>query len=375
MKIGIDCRMWNETGMGRYIRNVVKQLFQLDSQNEYVLFHYNCKENYNKDSLSQLELPPNFKKVPANVHWHTLAEQTYLLNTFLKEKLDLLHIPTPNIPILYPKKFIVTIHDLTVLRVNTGRATTLPYPLYALKRFGFKTDLYVAIKRSEKIFTVSNYVKNDLVQTYNVPPNKIVLTKNAVDSKFKPYQPITIDPILEKYNIKPPYLFYIGNAYPHKNLEKLIEAFKLISKEFPELSLVLAGKKDFFYKRLEQELTKENLKVFFPGFIYDNDLPALYSGSALFVNPSLYEGFGIQVLEAFACGTKVACSNTTSLPEVGEDVAYYFDPRNVRSIKDALVYALQNNDSVRSARGQDVVSKYNWRSTAQTVLNTYNTLK
>lgn len=366
MKIGIDCRMWNETGMGRYIRNTVSQLMELDNTNEYVLF-------MKSEVIDTVETPSNFKKVLADVPWHTFREQFILLYIFLKENLDLLHVPTPNMPVLYPKKFVVTIHDLTILRVKTGRATTLPYPLYLLKRLGFRINLLFAIARASKIFTVSKFVKNDIANTFKISASKIVLTPNAVEPAFKHKE----DPyILEKYGIKPPYLFYIGNAHPHKNLERLILAFQIVHRSNQNLSLVIAGKRTFFHKRLEAELASNSIKdyVLFPGFIDDADLPKLYSSAEAYVNPSMYEGFGIQLLEAFACGTKVISANTTSLPEIGNDIAYYFDPKNTEEMAAAIIKALSENDALRKEKGLKRVQDYSWKQSATTILSTYNSL-
>ncbi|MCA9750454.1 MAG: hypothetical protein KC414_15190, partial [Romboutsia sp.] len=173
MKIGIDCRMWNETGIGRYIRNIVSELSIIDDSNQYVLFvlSKDLKEiNFNSD---------RFKLVVTDIHWHTFREQLILPLYFYREKLDLLFIPNLNVPVLYLKKFVVTIHDLTVTKIKTGRASTHFYLFYLIKRLGVKIALWYAIKISKKIFTVSEFVKKDIIADYNVKPDKIVLTPCA----------------------------------------------------------------------------------------------------------------------------------------------------------------------------------------------------
>ena len=151
-------------------------------------------------------------------------------------------------------------------------------------------------------------------------------------------------------------------------------AFAKIIETYPDLFLVLGGKKEFFYERLEREVasTKIASNVIFPGFIEDADLPALYSSSLAFVTPSLYEGFGIQVLEAFACGTKVICSGVTSLPEVGGNAAFYFDPRNVEDIVAKVCAALDTPFNQEEARNQ--LKKFSWEISAQNILNQINKL-
>jgi len=357
--------MWNETGVGRHVRNLVRRIAEKDTKNEYVLFFYEIPQTY---------FPKNFKIAETPIRWHTFKEQFVLPFIFLKENLDLLHVPHFNVPVLYPKKFLVTVHDLTLLRVKTGRATTLPYFYYLIKHFAFKIVLFSAVKRAQKIFTVTQFVKKDIIDTFGVPENKILLTPNAVSEKFKPSSEEQIFTVLKKYNIKRPYLFYIGNAHPHKNLERLIQAFQNVAQKHPDLSLVLAGKKYFFYERLEKEVQESPIvsKLNFVGFVADEDLPALYSGAEAFVNPSLYEGFGIQLLESFACGTKVVCSNATSLPEVGKDAAIYFNPVDVVDIANKIMICLEKTDSSKIDLGYARVKAYSWEDSVAVVLQVYD---
>jgi glycosyltransferase involved in cell wall biosynthesis len=369
MKIGIDARFWSQTGIGRYIREIVYELAKLDTRNEYVIFLM-------PGDFGSVSLPPNFKKIKTNIHWHSFSEQTILPVLYLKEKLDLLFVPHFNVPIFYPGKFVTTIHDLTVLRVRTGRVTTLPYPIYLVKYLGAFLAHFIASKRSQKIFTVSKFVKNDIVKTFRVDPGKIVLTPCAVDDNFNKRQDDEVKKVLLKYRIHRPYLFYVGNGYPHKNLERLVQAFGVISADFSDLTLVLGGKRNFFYDRLEKEtaVLDVHARIIFPGFIEDSDLAALYSGAEAFINPSLYEGFGIQTLEAYACECKVVCSNTTSLPEIGGDLATYFDPRNINNMAEAIKSALVATHPGFAAAAGKWARQFSWRASASTILETIKSL-
>lgn len=369
MKIGIDCRMWNETGIGRYIRNIVMELSDIQNSDEYVLFVLS------KD-LEEINLPTNkFRLVVTDIHWHTFREQLILPIYFYKEKLDLLFIPNLNVPVLYLKKFVVTIHDLTVTKIKTGRASTHHYIFYLMKRVGVKIALWYAIKMSKKIFTVSEFVKRDIMADYKVSANKIVLTPCAAANIFKPILDDTSS-VLSKYQIKKPYIFYVGNAHPHKNIENLIIAFEKVLRKKPELTLVLGGSKKFFYERLEKEWSSKSVsnKINFTGFIDDVDLPAIYSEAEALVNPSLYEGFGIQILEAFSCGTKVVCSNTTSLPEIGGNIAYYFNPKDTDSIANSILVCLEDNSESRKTAGFQRVKEFSWVKSAQSVSNVFSEL-
>ncbi len=369
MKIGIDARFWSQTGVGRYIREIVGELAKLDDQNEYVV--YLMAEDFDKVNLSA-----NFKKVKTAIRWHTLSEQVVLPILYLREKLDVLVVLNFNVPILYPRKFVTTVHDLTLLRTRTGRATRLPYVLYLIKYLAGCLTHYVAIKRSTKLFTVSNYVKNDIVKTFGVKPEKIVLTPNAVGASFNRRSDEEVRAVLHKYGITKPYLFYVGNACSHKNLWKLVQAFDILCKSTPNLSLVLGGKRDFSYDELEKRFSNLNCanRIKLTGFVEDADLPSLYSGAELYVNPAMYEGFGIQTLEAYACGCRVACSNSTSLPEVGGDLADYFDPRDEKNMAEVIEKALHKESPDFIVKAREHTQKYSWRSSAQAVLQTIQTL-
>jgi glycosyltransferase involved in cell wall biosynthesis len=370
-KIGIDCRMWDETGIGRYIRNIVTRIAAEDSHNHYVLF-------FLPKDLGSQEFPSNFTKVGVDIRWHSFSEQIVLPWIYLKNNLDLLFVPHFNAPVLYPKKFVATIHDLTILRVRTGRATTLPYPIYLFKRLAFRLNVFNTVHRATALFTVSNFVKEDLIKTFNLNHAKknIAITPNAAAAHFNFSPKTNSRTVLEKYSMKgsSPYIFYVGNAHPHKNLERLVEAFDLINNKRPDLYLVLGGKKEFFYERLERESAEKfphlKEKIIFPGFIDDADLPSLYTQAAVFANPSLYEGFGIQLLEAFSCGTKVACSNTTSLPEVGGDLPFYFDPRDPADMADSLLKALETDIDPEILRAR--AGSYSWDDSARKILTNFN---
>lgn len=362
MRIGIDARFWSQTGVGRYIRNIIYELSSIDTENEYLI--YLMDEDYNN-----VDLPSNFKKIKVFTRWHTFAEQIVLPVLYLRHKLDILFVPNFNVPVFYPKKFVVTIHDLTLLRTRTGRSTKLPYIVYIFKYLAGCLNHFVAVKRSKKIFTVSNYVKEDIVKTFKINPEKIVLTPNAVDKKFYRRSKAEVSEVLNKYNVQRPYLFYVGNACLHKNLSRLVEAFDVFSMSNPDFFLVLGGKRDFNYDNLERKVKslKCAQKIKIIGYVEDEDLPALYSGASLYVNPSLYEGFGIQVLEAYACGCKVACSNSTSLPEVGGDLATYFNPLDVYDIAQKISQALLEVNPSFEEQAKNHVLLYSWEKSASSV--------
>ena len=176
MKIGIDGRLINETGVGRYIRNLIRELARIDKTNNYVVF-----------VLDNSWVPPNerWEKRIIDVRWHSVAEQLIIPWVLMKEHLDLVHIPYFNVPIFYPGKFIVTIHDLTILHFDTGKATTLPIFFYKVRRLGYYLALTVGLRRAQKIIAVSKTTKQEIVDHFQIDPNKILVTYEGVDKKIQ----------------------------------------------------------------------------------------------------------------------------------------------------------------------------------------------
>lgn len=172
MKIGIDARLWDQTGVGRYIQQLVANLAEIDKKNQYILFL--TKEH------RDLPLPgPTWEKRLVDIRWHSLKEQILLPYILWKEHLDLVHFPYFSLPIFYPGKFVITIHDLILDHFGTGQASTLPLFLYKIKRLGYKLVTWVAIRRAAKIITVSETTKQEIVNHYKVDPEKVVVTYEA----------------------------------------------------------------------------------------------------------------------------------------------------------------------------------------------------
>lgn len=354
--IGIDCRMIKESGIGRYIENLILNLNEIDSKNNYILFIYETS-NFN------LRLNSNFKIVEARFYWHGWQEQYDFLKLINFYKLDLFHSPHPNMPYFYSKPFIITIHDLTMLRNKTGRASTYFYPIYFIKWLVFKLMISFAVSKARKILTVSNFVKEQLISEFKINPEKISVIYNGVsDSISLVKDKEIIDSVKAKFNITKPFLFYVGNAYPHKNLENLILAFELLNSS-GDLLLFLGGKEDYFYHRLKNDYG--NLKnIIFGGYLSDTEISALYSSCEAFVYPSISEGFGIQIVEALKIGSKVICSNNTSFPEIAGKYAFYFNPYSIDDIKKTLKISLKLPNKDHRQELLLHLEKFDWRKSA-----------
>jgi glycosyltransferase involved in cell wall biosynthesis len=361
MKIGIDARLWNETGVGRYIRALTEELPRLDTQNEYTLFL--------RHSEYESVILPNerWRKVLADVPWHTLDEQLKMPGIFDREGLDLLHIPYFSVPMRLKTPFIVTIHDLIISHFATGLATTRTLPIYWLKRLGYNFVLSAAIKNSIAVVTVSQTVKQQLVVEFNVPAEKIMVTYEGGRLEKAVTQP--------KVTLPSRYILYVGNAHPHKNLAKLIDGFILLKKKFPDLKLVLIGKEDFFYERLEAQVQKLSLgdSVIFTGFVPSDALAIWYRGAQVFVFPSREEGFGIPGLEAMSQGVSVAASNIPVFHEIYADCALYFDCQNPDAIAENIGKLLEDKALRQSLvmRGKIRVAQFSWTQMAKETLHLY----
>jgi glycosyltransferase involved in cell wall biosynthesis len=362
MRIGIDARLWEQTGVGRYIRNLVVNLQKIDKKNEYILF----VRNQDLRSVEKDVKNKNWRIVEANIKWHTIAEQIELPLLLNKEKLDLVHFPYFSVPVSYRRPYVVTIHDLIINHFSTGEASTLAYPLYVGKRVSYKFIIKQAAKRARRIIVPSSATKEEIVDHLRISAKKINIIPEASDKNLKIQ---TLSPKTQKLG---KYFLYVGNAYPHKNLNSLIYAFNKITKEYRDLKLVLVGYKDFFYQRLE----KENLsdKVIFYGKANDRELANLYSNAVALVMPSLMEGFGLPVLEAMSLKCLVVCSDIPSFKEIASNSAIYFRPEDANDIKETMKSVYINNEKYKKEKLEAAfkrAQKYSWKKAAEETLNAY----
>lgn len=368
MKIGIDARFLGPVGkgLGRYVERLVENLEKLDSKNEYIIFLRKENWDYYIPKVS------NFKKVLADYPWYGLKEQIMMPLAIRREKLDLVHFPHFNIPIFCPTKFVATIHDLILLQFPTPRATTLGPLLYKIKYFGYRFVIGFGLRRARKILTVSECTKKELVRYFKIKPEKIIVTYEACDGVEYGQLKMPEKNILEKFGIIKPYLLYVGNAYPHKNLEGLIDVTEKIDLD---CQLVLVGKEDYFYKRMKKEIVGRpaEKKVVFTGFVSEAVLADLYRNARLYVFPSFVEGFGLPGLEAMSYGLPVVASNSSCLPEIYGDAAIYFNPYDKRDMIEKIVQAWNNEDLRQKLikNGLEQVKKYSWQNLAEETLKVY----
>jgi glycosyltransferase involved in cell wall biosynthesis len=382
MKIGIDARFYGAIGkgLGRYTQKLIENLEKISAQggpasgwdNQYFIFLK--KENFDDYDPKN----NNFHKVLADYRWYTLSEQINMPRILNKYKLDLVHFPHFNVPLFYRKKFVITIHDLILLHFPTIRGTTLNPLFYWLKFLAYKIIIKSAIKRARRIIAVSNFTRNDILENYKVSPDKIAVTYEACDyfntvPRDEDKEFIRNYGLLdENRGIIKRYILYVGNAYPHKNLEALVLAFSKVKEK--NLHLVLIGKEDYFYKRLKKLTKGKNIRnIIFTDFVPDVGLSAIYRYAQFYIFPSLYEGFGLPPLEAMACGVPVASSNHSCLREILGESAYYFNAKDRKEIIKAIEELLKNEDlKNRLVRlGHERVKNYSWEKMARQTLKIY----
>lgn len=370
MKIGIDARMYGyaQTGIGNYIRHLLKYIFELDKENNYVIFL--SPEEY--DNF----IPPNerIKKVKVGAKWYGYKEQFFLPAKLYQEKLDLMHFAHFNSPVLYFKKSVVTIHDTTPYFFPGHKMKSL------LRRIGFRIVFFSSVKKATRVIAVSENTKRDIIEHFKINKDKIKVIYEGVDKQFKA---ITDEEKLrrlrKKYNITEPFIFYTGVWRNHKNLVGLVKAFGILrNKHKLNYQLALGGKEDPYYPEVRAAWKKLGLEkeIIRTGFIDQKELPLFYGAAKISVIPSFYEGFGLTGLEAMACGTPVVSSNKTSLPEILGEAAIYFDPNNPAEMAEKMKLVLTDKKLYNELKekGLKQVEKYSWEKMGKETLEIYSNI-
>ena len=347
--VAIDARMIEMSGVGTYIQHLMGQGIY-----DYAYGKEEEIKKYDK----------NVKVISYDATIYSPKEQIFFPNAETKKAgIELVHFPHYNVPFSYRGNFVVTVHDLTHIILPEFLGNMLKY-YYA------KILMNHALKKSKLIFTVSENSKKDICKIFNIKPEKISITYDAVDSSFIKKDKEDIVYLYKKYNI--PHdknlLLYVGNLKPHKNLNRLLEALASL-KNRNDYCLILAGKAftSLELKEQEKKLGIEQL-VIHTGLVSKEELIDIYNLADLFVFPSLYEGFGIPPLEAMACGTPVVAANNSSIPEVVGNAAILFDALNIDSIANALCIA-ENKEVLNrlTTCGYTRPDLFKWEETVETV--------
>tara|TARA_Y100000310_G_scaffold151231_1_gene150759 strand:- start:3851 stop:4984 length:1134 start_codon:yes stop_codon:yes gene_type:complete len=370
-------------GIGRYTECLISHLAKLDDDNRYTLFML-------PEEINNLNLDTGkFKAVKADVRWYTLKEHLIMPKIIKQSGVDLMHWTHLNASYWCPVPYIVTIHDLIVFHFPDTRSSNLPKWKFKIKVKGYDMVLKNAINKARHIIAVSEFTKRDIMRHLSVDEQKISVTQLGIDKMLLGTNVLRNTPqfdqyLFDKFKIHKQYVVYVGSAYPHKNLEKLVNAFALTRLKYKRnWQLVLVGRIDEFYKRL-QTYVNENVKgdnikkdIIFTGQISDKELDGVYRGAKLLAYPSLYEGFGLPALEAASRGIPVVCASSSSLPEVMADAAYYFNPKDINhmaSVLDLVGGSHKIQDEI-AKKGLARSQQFSWQRTAQETLAVYNSLR
>lgn len=354
MVIGFDgsrAFLKKKTGTENYSYQLLRALAKIDRKNSYLVY----TKSFNLDTVVALmKFPGNFKVV--EIPWKRFWTQGGLALQTFKDKLDVLFVPAHTLPIIRREglKTVVTVHDLGSEYLPSMHQLKQRLYLSFMQKYQLKT--------ATKIIAVSQATKDDLVKRVGCDPRKIKVVYEGYDERL--FKPFKIDTLID--SLKPYYLF-VGTVQPRKNLKRIIQAFSKITKG----NLVIAGSKgwlsDEIYK-LPKKLAIKN-RVKFLGYVPEKDLPALYSGAIALVFPSLFEGFGLPILEAQACGCPVITSNLSSMPEVAGKAAILVNPYSVDEITNAMIKVKGEGERAKLVRaGFDNIKKYSWEKCANETL-------
>lgn len=367
-KIGINLLYINPKlagGSVTYALKLVKEISLLDKQNKYIIYiNKECKDiNFEVGNNFNIRVL-NFEY--SSVYLRYFWEQLILPFYVFKDKIDLLHSLGYVTPLFTTAKKVVSILDINY----KGHSNNMS----ASKRFLLGSMVNLSAIFSTKIITISEFSKKQIVKYTRAKDDKVIVTLLSGSSDVLPEENKKTKVILQKYNIHDDYIIAFSSPSPHKNIERLIDAVTEILSVKPNLKLVLVGhqhKSEILVKSIEKNNLKD--KVIFTGFVPDEDVQPLMSNAKLFAFPSLYEGFGIPLLDAQACKVPVVSSNAGSLPEVGGDAVFYFDPENTNEIKEVISKVLEDDSiiDVIVKKGMGNRENFSWRQTAQQTLDVY----
>jgi glycosyltransferase involved in cell wall biosynthesis len=380
MKIAIDARRLRDFGIGTYIRNLVTAIADIDRESEYLLI------SLPEDEPLLRHLPPNFRPIPCTRLDTDRLDDITLPWLIRQLSTDLCHLSMNHVPLLMPKPYIVTVHDMGRLLFDEGNDT-----IRYLRRFRLRRGL----QRADRIIAVSKATRRDIQSQVGISEDDVRVVYNAPDPRFFEHGLMAdaraagpqahareSQRILERYQINYPFLLYAGNIRPQKNIPRMVEAFAVVrnellesSPQYRDLHLIIIGDTISKYPSVRRAVIQSRVEhsVRFLGFVPFDTLRAFYELASGFLFPSLYEGFGLPPLEAMAAGTPVLVSNVSSLPEVVGDAAIKVNPENVfdiaRGIRELLLNETLRAELVK--RGHAQAASFSWKYAAAEVVKIY----
>lgn len=372
MRIGIDATALplQPVGAGNYIIHFTQALANLEINDELVIFTYASRQplfGIQPGSRVKLIALPELSP-PRRLIW----EQTNLPALIRQYKLDLFHSLHYTMPVFLPCPNVVTFHDMTFFLYP--RLHTMP------KRIFFQNMIRYSAKHATALVADSESTRQDAIRLLGLAPERITTVPLGVTAAYHPVRDLARQDIVrQKYQLPERFILNVGLMEPRKNLPALLRAFSKICEHFPAEKLVLVGRKGWMVDQVFNLLDSLALldKVCFTGYVDGEDLPVIYSMADIFVYPTFYEGFGLPVLEAMACGTPVITSNTSSLPEIVGDAGVLLAPDDAEGLATALERLLLNEDErkIRSIRGLELASAFTWERTARLTWQVYQQVR
>ncbi len=361
MKLVIDIRLINASGIGTYLKNVIPGI--LPAFDEVSVLG-------NFDEIQRFDWSKDVEIIPFNAGIYSIKEQ--ILFPFVVPKCDLLWCPHFNVPLFPVKasKIVTTIHDVYHLSENAA--------ISYLKKSYAKILFQNAVSKADLIFTISEFSKSEILKYTAADAKKIELVYCGVDKSY--FQDAGFESDLK---LPQNYILYVGNIKPHKNLIVLLKAYATFSDEFKlKYSLVFVGKKKGFItedNEIQKFMVENDLQknIIFTGYIGDSEIPKIYREANVFVFPSLYEGFGLPILEALATQTKVISSNAASLPEAGGEAVTYFDPKNYIQLANIIKKSIEDSskNDFLLAQGEKQLEKFTWEKSINNHLKALKKLR
>lgn len=374
MKIGIDISLTigEKAGVGYYTANLVDALAKIDRTNQYLLYPFFYHIYHSDFKIAVAPSRKNFhlrcEKIPKKIIdrlWHSPIPKKWILGN-----VDILHSTTFCAPQDHYGKLIVTIYDISFL--------TLPECHTEANRQHCLMGTLDALRYADCIIAISNHGKQELVKYFDIDPDKIVVTHLAAKDIFAPCGPEEQKRVLKKYRIPRDFIFTVGSYEPRKNIGTLVQAYVNLPENVKnQHHLVIAGGKGWLNSEIDALIDAQSSdQIRRIGYVDEQDLPALYSAAAAFVYPSLYEGFGLPILEAMSCGAPVITSNTSSMPEISGDAALFFDPLDARQLTTLLLEVMENENlrNELSGKGIERARQFSWEKTARATLKIYEDL-
>lgn len=370
MRIGFDATAIpiNRAGAGNYIFNLVKAFSEVDSRHHYFIF---AKPPHIAELAINRE---NFHLVPvspATPAARLLWEQTTLPGEVAKRRIDLLHSPHYTMPLRRRSKSVVTFCDTTFQRMPEVHRRT--------KRVFFRAMMKWSVQHADCLVAISESTRQDVINLMGVAPGNIVTVPLAASPSYRVLPETVVQEVCNRLGLcRTRYIYYVGVLEPRKNVPALLEAYARVAHEFPDVPLVIAGKKGWMFDAIFQRVTDLNLqdRVRFLGYVDEEELVALYNGARVFAYPSRYEGFGLPVLEAMQCGVPVVTTDVSSMPEVAGDAALLVSPDDVPALTHALRRLLNDDGLARelSQRGLNRSAQFSWDRCARETIHVYESV-